>query len=98
MLGDARLAADFADDMLEKGIYVIGFSYPVVPKGTATAAKPCKATRMLASFPGLHCSFCRLQYEKVVRKKSYRVEPGNEAIYQNAVFLIWKTLVVLNPN
>lgn len=35
MLGDARLASDFADDMLERGIYVIGFSYPVVPKGQA---------------------------------------------------------------
>ncbi|CAG5119437.1 unnamed protein product, partial [Candidula unifasciata] len=35
MLGDARLAAQFADKMLEKGIYVIGFSYPVVPKGKA---------------------------------------------------------------
>ncbi|XP_076115117.1 2-amino-3-ketobutyrate coenzyme A ligase, mitochondrial-like isoform X1 [Mytilus galloprovincialis] len=33
MLGDAKLASTFADDMLEKGIYVIGFSYPVVPKG-----------------------------------------------------------------
>ena len=35
MLGDARLASDFSDRMLEKGIYVIGFSYPVVPKGEA---------------------------------------------------------------
>jgi len=35
MLGDAKLAADFADDMLDRGIYVIGFSYPVVPKGKA---------------------------------------------------------------
>jgi glycine C-acetyltransferase len=35
MLGDARLAAEFADDMLQLGIYVIGFSYPVVPKGKA---------------------------------------------------------------
>ncbi len=35
MLGDARLATEFADDMLTKGIYVIGFSYPVVPKGQA---------------------------------------------------------------
>lgn len=33
MLGDARLASEFADEMLDKGIYVIGFSYPVVPKG-----------------------------------------------------------------
>jgi len=35
MLGDAALAARFADAMLEQGVYVIGFSYPVVPKGKA---------------------------------------------------------------
>jgi glycine C-acetyltransferase len=35
MLGDARLAATIADDMLNEGIYVIGFSYPVVPQGQA---------------------------------------------------------------
>jgi len=35
MLGDARLAAEMADAMLERGIYVIGFSYPVVPMGKA---------------------------------------------------------------
>ena len=35
MLGDARIASDMADKLLEKGIYVIGFSYPVVPKGQA---------------------------------------------------------------
>jgi len=35
MLGDARLASEFADEMLSRGIYVIGFSYPVVPKGAA---------------------------------------------------------------
>ena len=35
MLGDARLASGMADDLLERGIYVIGFSYPVVPQGKA---------------------------------------------------------------
>jgi glycine C-acetyltransferase len=35
MLGDAKLAHDVANDLLEQGIYVIGFSYPVVPKGQA---------------------------------------------------------------
>jgi len=35
MLGDAKLASVFADEMLERGIYVIGFSYPVVPMGEA---------------------------------------------------------------
>lgn len=35
MLGDARLAATMASELLELGIYVVGFSYPVVPKGEA---------------------------------------------------------------
>ena len=35
MLGDAKLATEMADRLLERGIYVIGFSYPVVPKGQA---------------------------------------------------------------
>jgi glycine C-acetyltransferase len=35
MLGDARLAQQMAAAMLEEGIYVIGFSFPVVPRGEA---------------------------------------------------------------
>jgi glycine C-acetyltransferase len=35
MLGDARKATALADRLLENGVYVIGFSYPVVPKGEA---------------------------------------------------------------
>lgn len=35
MLGDAKLAQTFANEMLNHGIYVIGFSFPVVPKGKA---------------------------------------------------------------
>jgi glycine C-acetyltransferase len=35
MIGDAALATKFADAMLARGVYVIGFSYPVVPKGKA---------------------------------------------------------------
>ena len=35
MLGDAELAAKFAESMLDKGVYVVGFSYPVVPVGQA---------------------------------------------------------------
>jgi glycine C-acetyltransferase len=35
MLFDARLSQDFAASLLEEGIYVIGFYYPVVPKGEA---------------------------------------------------------------
>jgi glycine C-acetyltransferase len=35
MIGDAALAAQMADRLLTKGVYVIGFSYPVVPQGQA---------------------------------------------------------------
>ncbi|MGH8308103.1 MAG: glycine C-acetyltransferase [Gammaproteobacteria bacterium] len=35
MLGDAKLAKTMADDLLKEGIYVIGFSFPVVPEGKA---------------------------------------------------------------
>ena len=35
MLGDARLAGEMAARLLKEGVYVIGFSYPVVPKGKA---------------------------------------------------------------
>ncbi|MBD8513269.1 glycine C-acetyltransferase [Photobacterium sp. CAU 1568] len=35
MLGDAKVAAEFAERALKEGIYVVGFSYPVVPKGQA---------------------------------------------------------------
>ena len=35
LIGDARLASSVADALLEKGLYVVGFSFPVVPKGQA---------------------------------------------------------------
>jgi glycine C-acetyltransferase len=35
MLGDAALATRMADALLDEGIYVIGFSFPVVPRGKA---------------------------------------------------------------
>ncbi|HVY46151.1 MAG TPA: glycine C-acetyltransferase [Minicystis sp.] len=57
MLGDARLASDMAAALLEEGIYVIGFSYPVVPKGEArirvqlsAAHEPEHVDRAVAAF------------------------------------------------
>ncbi len=57
MLGDAKLASRMADLMLEKGIYVVGFSYPVVPKGLArirtqmsAAHEPAHIDRAIAAF------------------------------------------------
>lgn len=57
MLGDARLAHGMAADLLEEGIYVVGFSYPVVPKGHArirvqisAAHEPEHLERAVAAF------------------------------------------------
>ena len=57
MLGDASLATKMADKLLEKGIYVIGFSFPVVPQGQAririqlsAAHTPEQLDRAVAAF------------------------------------------------
>lgn len=47
MLGDAKLASQMADKLLEKGIYVIGFSFPVVPKGQARIRTQMSAAHSL---------------------------------------------------
>jgi glycine C-acetyltransferase len=60
MLGDAALAAAFADEMLNEGVYVIGFSYPVVPQGQArirtqmsAALSPSDLDQAVAAFVGV---------------------------------------------
>jgi glycine C-acetyltransferase len=57
MLYDAKLSQDFADRLLEEGIYVIGFFFPVVPKGQArirvqlsAAHEPEHITKAIAAF------------------------------------------------
>jgi glycine C-acetyltransferase len=47
MLGEAALAAKFAEAMLGEGIYVVGFSYPVVPQGKARIRAQISATHSL---------------------------------------------------
>jgi glycine C-acetyltransferase len=57
MLEDAGLASRVADALLAEGIYVIGFSYPVVPRGKArirtqmsAAHTPTEIERAIAAF------------------------------------------------
>jgi len=57
MLGDAQVASRMADALLQEGVYVIGFSYPVVPKGRArirtqmsAAHTPEQIERAVAAF------------------------------------------------
>ncbi len=47
MLGDAKLAKNVATKMLEKGIYVVGFSFPVVPEGAARIRTQMSAAHTL---------------------------------------------------
>jgi glycine C-acetyltransferase len=47
MLGDAKLANQMADLLLEKGVYVIGFSFPVVPRGKARIRTQISAAHSL---------------------------------------------------
>jgi glycine C-acetyltransferase len=63
MLGDAELAARFADAMLEKGVYVIGFSYPVVPQGKARIRTQISAAHSQAELAQALESFAEVKQE-----------------------------------
>jgi glycine C-acetyltransferase len=63
MFGDAAVAARFADAMLEKGVYVIAFSYPVVPQGQARIR-----TQMSAAHTQADLAFALAQFVEVRRE------------------------------
>jgi glycine C-acetyltransferase len=62
MLGDAKLASTFADQMLAEGVYVIGFSFPVVPQGQARIR-----TQMSAAHTREHLDRAIAAFSKVGR-------------------------------
>jgi glycine C-acetyltransferase len=63
MLGDAALAGRMADALLEQGIYVIGFSFPVVPKGKARIRTQMSAAHSLADIDRAVGAFARVGRE-----------------------------------
>ncbi len=63
MLGDAKLAGDMADRLLAEGIYVIGFSFPVVPQGQARIR-----TQMSAAHHQEHLDTAIAAFTKVGRE------------------------------
>lgn len=63
MLGDARLAGDFAARLLAEGIYVIGFSYPVVPRGQARIRTQISAAHTRAQIDETVEAFIRIGRE-----------------------------------
>ena len=60
MLGDAQLATRMADALLAEGIYVIGFSYPVVPKGKARIRTQMSAAHTTAQIDRAIAAFGRV--------------------------------------
>ncbi len=63
MLGDAKLATQMADRLLDEGIYVVGFSYPVVPQGQARIR-----TQMSAALTKAHLQRAIAAFAKVGRE------------------------------
>ncbi|USD37755.1 glycine C-acetyltransferase [Ferrimonas sp. SCSIO 43195] len=63
MIGDAALAAEFSDRLLAEGIYVIGFSFPVVPKGAARIRTQMSAAHTRAQLDQAIDAFIRIGKE-----------------------------------
>ena len=63
MLGDAALAKDFADRMLKEGIYVIAFSFPVVPNGKARIRTQMSAAHTKEQIDHLVAAFAKVGRE-----------------------------------
>lgn len=63
MLYDARVAAEFAQRMLEKGVYVVAFSYPVVPKGKARIRTQVSAAHTREELEFAVRCFCEVRQE-----------------------------------
>ena len=68
MLGDAKLAAQMADRLLAEGIYVIGFSYPVVPKGKARIRTQISAAHSKENLDKAIAAFAKVGKEMQVIK------------------------------
>jgi glycine C-acetyltransferase len=60
MLGDAKVAVEMADRMLAEGVYVIAFSYPVVPKGKARIRVQVSAALTLADLDTAIAAFTKV--------------------------------------
>jgi glycine C-acetyltransferase len=61
MLGDAALASRFAEAMLQEGVYVVGFSYPVVPQGRARIRVQVSAAHTEAELDSASGAFGRVK-------------------------------------
>ncbi|MFW7380718.1 MAG: glycine C-acetyltransferase [Oligoflexus sp.] len=68
MLGDAALASQMADRLMDEGIYVIGFSFPVVPKGLARIRTQMSAAHSLEDLDQAIAAFAKVGRELKIIK------------------------------
>lgn len=66
MIGDAKLAGDFANRLLAEHIYVIGFSFPVVPKGQARIRTQMSAAHTREQLDKAIAAFTRIAKEMAI--------------------------------
>lgn len=70
MIYDAALASKFADEMLKRGVYVVGFSFPVVPQGKARIRTQMSAAHTRAHLDKAITAFAEVGKELGVLKKA----------------------------
>ncbi|AGH98141.1 glycine C-acetyltransferase [Micavibrio aeruginosavorus] len=70
MIYDAALASRFADEMLKRGVYVVGFSYPVVPQGKARIRTQMSAAHTRAQLDKAIAAFAEVGKELGILKKA----------------------------
>ena len=83
MLYDARLAQEFAAQMLEKGIYVVGFYFPVVPKGQARIRVQLSAAHTRAQLDKAIAAFIAVGQELGTLKDRSAAQPENGQVVTN---------------
>jgi len=60
MLGDARVATEMSNLLLDEGIYVVGFSFPVVPQGQARIRTQMSASHTSADIDSAVAAFVKV--------------------------------------
>ena len=70
MIYDAALASQFADEMLKRGVYVVGFSFPVVPQGKARIRTQMSAAHTKAHLDKAIAAFIEVGKELGILKKA----------------------------
>ena len=69
MIGDAALATKMADELLKEGVYVVGFSFPVVPKGEARIRTQMSAAHTRAQLETAIEAFAKVGRRLNMRRK-----------------------------